>query len=376
MAANRAHVSSGPELGDGLDAAVRVFRTAAWAWLATVSALSFSSVERPVAVGAGVVAAGAVTAAWWLPLPLSALPTRSWRQRLVPAELVVGAFLVGADGWVYDDQRPHSFGSVWPVAGVLAVAVRAGHRRAVLAGLGLGAARGVGELLVDGGEWSASRALAVTSTGVLFALAGWAAAWAAHRVEVADRLLARSEARAEVAAELHDGVLQTLAVIQRRSTDDELVRLARSQEAALRRYLSGPEETDAGQVPVEHVLRAASAEAAERFGLRVEVAAVPPLPAVGSETAGAVRGAVGEALANVAKHAGTERAVVFAEASDGRLLVSVQDHGDGFDTVGVHERGIASSVRRRIEGLGGTVDVRSRPGTGTTLSLDLPLEAR
>lgn len=363
-------------LDDGLDAAVRVFRTAAWAWLAVVSVLSFASIERPVAVVVGVLAAGAVSAAWWWPRPWSALPSPALRRRLVGVELAVGALLVAGDDWVLDEQRPQSFGGVWPLAGVLAVAVRAGARPAALAGLGLGAARGVGEVLADRGEWSASRVLAIASTGVLFALAGWAAAWASQRLRTAERIVARTEARAEVAAELHDGVLQTLAVIQRRSGDADLVGMARSQEAALRRYLAGPEVTDTGEVAVDALLRATVAEACDRFGLRVEIAAVAPLPALGADAAAAIRGAIGEGLANVAKHAGTDRAVVFAEADGGRLVISVQDRGAGFVPDRVDERGLATSVRRRVEAVGGHVDVATRPGAGTTVTLELPLEAR
>lgn len=361
-------------LDSGLDAAVRAFRTAAWAWLTVVTLLSFASVERPVAAAIGVVAAGLVTAAWWL--PSSPVRTVEVRRRLVGAELLVGAGLVAADGWVYDDGRAQSFGGAWPLAGVLAVAVRSGRRAGVSAGLVLGAARALGEVTFVRGEWSATRALAVASTGVLFGLAGWAAGWAAGRIRIAERLAARSAARAEVAAELHDGVLQTLAVVQRRSDDPDLVRLARSQEAELRRYLAGPDETPAGDVPVEVLLRAAAADAISRFGLRVEVAAVPPLPAVSASRAATLRGVVGECLANVAKHAGTDRAVVFAEA-DGRCLhVSVTDEGAGFDPGTVHERGIVDSVRRRVEGLGGTTTIDARPSAGTTVTVEIPLEQR
>lgn len=364
---------SGP-LDSGLDAAVRAFRTAAWAWLTVVTVLSYASIERPVAAAIGVLAAGVVTAVSWLP----SSPTRSGevRRRLVAAELLVGAGLVAADGWVYDDGRAQSFGGVWPLAGVLAVAVRSGRRAGVSAGLVLGLARAVGEVVVVRGAWSATRVLAVASTGVLFGLAGWAAGWAAGRIRIAERLAARSAARAEVAAELHDGVLQTLAVVQRRSDDVDLVRLARSQEAELRRYLAGPDETPSGDVPVEVLLRAAAADAIARFGLRVEVAAVPPLPSLPAERAAALRGAVGESLANVAKHAGTERAVVFAEADGDCLHVSVSDEGTGFDPGSTAERGIADSIRRRVAAIGGTTGIESRPGSGTTVTVEVPLEER
>ncbi|HSP03874.1 MAG TPA: ATP-binding protein [Acidimicrobiales bacterium] len=373
-AAPTTEIGEAGALDSGLDAAVRAFRTAAWAWLTVVTVLSFASIERPVAAAVGVLAAGVVTVVWWL--PSSPGRTDEVRQRLVAAELLVGAGLVAADGWVYDDGRAQSFGGVWPLAGVLAVAVRSGRRAGVSAGLVLGAARAVGEVVVVRGEWSATQALAVASTGVLFGLAGWAAGWAAGRIRIAERVAVRSAARAEVAAELHDGVLQTLAVVQRRSDDPDLVRLARSQEAELRRFLAGPDETPGGDVPVEVLLRAAAADAIARFGLRVEVAAVPPLPAVPATHGAALRGVVGECLANVAKHAGTDRAVVFAEADDRCLHVSVTDEGAGFDPAAVHERGIADSVRRRGEGLGGTTAIDARPGAGTTITVEIPLEER
>lgn len=365
---------SGPAdvMDSGLDAAVRVFRTAAWAWLAVVTVLSSTSFDRPAAAAVGVTAAGAVTAAWWW--PTLAGQRAVVRRRVLAAEVLVGASLVAADAWVYDDGRAQSFGGVWPLAGVLAVAVRSGRRAGVAAGLLLGVARALGEAVFVRGGWSATRVLAVASTGVLFGLAGWAAGWAAGRIRLADRLAARSAARAEVAAELHDGVLQTLAVVQRRSDDPELVRLARSQEAELRRYLAGPAETSTGAVPVEAMLRAAAADATASSTRRPNRAVVPPLPDLRPDRAGAVRGCVAEALANVAKHAGTDRAVVFAEADAGRLVVSVSDEGVGFDPEHVTERGIAGSIRRRVDELGGSTSITARPGTGATASIDIPVE--
>lgn len=360
------------QIDTGLHAGVRTFRTAAWGWMAIVTVLSVASVEKPVAAAAGVLAAGCVTAAWQL-----AIARGPERQRpLLLAELAVGALVVAADGWVFTDGRAQSFGSVWPLAGVLAAAVQLGSRAGIGAGVLLGLAKAVGEVVVVGGEWSATRALAVASTGVVFALAGWAAGWASERIRSAELAAARVEARGEVAAELHDGVLQTLAVIQRRSDDGELVRLARSQEAELRRYLAGPEETASGATDTSVLLRSVAADATTRFGLRVEVAAVPPLPVLTAGAASALRGAVGESLANVAKHAGIDRAVVFAEADGDAVRVSVTDEGCGFDPTTSDRRGLEHSIRRRAERVGGSIDVESRPGRGTTITVHIPSEHR
>ncbi len=352
----------------GLDAAVRTFRTAAAVWLVAVTTLSYASIDRLAGAVIGVAAAVAITAAWWR------RPVGRSSARLVAAELVVGAGLVAADGWVFDDGRAQSFGGVWPLAGVLAVATQGGTRAGVASGAVLGGARLLGELVFVGGAWSATRVLAVASTGVLFALAGWAAGWAGDRIRQAESEAARVEARAEVAAELHDGVLQTLAVVQRRSGDADLVQLARSQEAELRRYLAGPAVDDTGSVSVEVLLRELAADATGRFALRVQVAAVPPLPDLAGDRAAALRGALSECLANAAKHAGVDRAVLFAEADGTHLVVSVTDDGVGFDPDTTVERGLDGSVRRRAEALGGTCTVESGAGRGTTVSLRIPTE--
>jgi signal transduction histidine kinase len=356
------------QIDSGLHAAVRAFRAAAWVWMLVVTVLSFASIDRPLGAAAGVVAAGAVTAAWQTAGPRPA----EVRRRLLAAEVLLGCAVVAADGWVFDDGRAHSYGSIWPLAGVLASAVHLGGRVGLGVGVLLGVARAAGEVLVVGGSWSATRALAVASTAVLFAMAGWAAGWASDRIRSAERLAARIEAREEVAAELHDGVLQTLAVIQRRSGDQDLVRLARSQEAELRRYLAGPEETASGASDALVLLRALAADATTRFGLRVEVAAVPPLPELGGEVSAALRGAIGESLANVAKHAGVDRAVIFAESDAEGLHVSVTDHGCGFDPDRTARRGLDHSVRERVERAGGTTAVTSGPEMGTTVTVHLP----
>src|SRR5688572_13507321 len=110
------------QIDSGLHAAVRTFRAAAWLWMLVVTVLSAASIDRPIAAAGGVVAAGAVTVAW----QAADRRPRGMRHRLLTAEVLVGCAVVAADGWVFDDDRAHSYGSIWPLAGVLASSVHLG----------------------------------------------------------------------------------------------------------------------------------------------------------------------------------------------------------------------------------------------------------
>jgi signal transduction histidine kinase len=212
----------------------------------------------------------------------------------------------------------------------------------------------------------------------------------------------RSEERAEIAAHLHDSVLQTLALIQRHteSGDDgssavrEVRRLARRQERELREWLYGEREHPAG--PEEAVddpattrsfaaaLRAAAGEVEDAFA--VTVAPVVVGDAAHDPRTTALVAAAREAMVNAAKHAGVDEISVYAEVEDpegsgdpaaGTLAVFVRDRGCGFDpdTVPPDRHGLADSVRARVERQGGTVRVRTAPGEGTEVALTLPRAA-
>jgi len=346
-----------------------VLRWGTWAWATLATTLADERLARP-----------------WLAVALLGgalvVNVAATLERRLPAaaELAVGFALLAGEGWVFEPG--HAFGGYqglaggWPIVGIIVAGITLGPWPAAIGGALVGTARIVGVEANGVDSFDATRVASLAATVAFYALYGAAAGWVGRFLRTAEREVGAARAREEVARTLHDGVLQTLAVIQRRSGDDELVRLARSQEAALRRYLADPLDHDAGARPAEGVLRAAAADAIARFGLRVEVAAVPPLPVLDAQVAAAVQGAVGEGLANVAKHAGTDRAVVFAEAEADRLVVSVQDDGAGFDPAGATERGLDASIRRRLASVGGAADVRSRPGGGTTVTLEIPLERR
>ncbi|MGS0686231.1 PspC domain-containing protein [Nakamurella sp. GG22] len=183
--------------------------------------------------------------------------------------------------------------------------------------------------------------------------------------------------RAEIAAHLHDSVLQTLALIQRQAGNArEVQRLARSQERQLRTWLYGPAGyAAAGESsrPASISLAASLAEVAGEIEDTYAVAVTPVI--VGDATMdqhlAALVAAAREAMVNAAKHAGVEEISVYAEVEDGVASVFVRDRGVGFDQkdVATDRRGLAESIRGRMERHGGKATVRSTLGEGTEVEL-------
>jgi signal transduction histidine kinase len=184
----------------------------------------------------------------------------------------------------------------------------------------------------------------------------------------------RAEERAEVATHLHDSVLQTLTLIQKRTGDPAAVaRLARHAERELRGWLYGP-DADA-PADLAGALRAAAAEVEDRFGVSVELVTVGTCPL--DERTRGVAAAAGEALVNAAKHAGVAKVSLYAEVTGGRLLVAVRDRGRGFDpaTTGRDRHGLTESIVGRMRRLGGTATIHAAPGSGTEVELCLQVES-
>ena len=181
----------------------------------------------------------------------------------------------------------------------------------------------------------------------------------------------RSEERAALAAQVHDSVLQTLALIQRSSSDPrQVARLARAQERELRALLYGREEDRSGRLA--STITDVAAEVEDQFGVTVETVVVGD--AALDDGVVATVHAAREALVNAAKHAGVETLSLYAEVEAGRLVVYVRDRGAGFDVdaVASDRHGIDGSIKARMERHGGTAEVRSQPGHGTEVELRLP----
>ncbi|MER6736993.1 ATP-binding protein [Streptomyces puniciscabiei] len=187
----------------------------------------------------------------------------------------------------------------------------------------------------------------------------------------------RAQERAEVAAHVHDSVLHTLTLIQRNADNaGEVRRLARAQERDLRTWLYKPEGTgkDEADEPdtVAEAVRRSAAEVEDKHGVPIEVVIVGDCPL--DERTGAQMQAAREAMVNAAKYGGEGGAVqVYAEVEGRTVFVSVRDRGPGFDldSIPADRMGVRESIIGRMERNGGTARLRSVPGGGTEVELEM-----
>ena len=215
-------------------------------------------------------------------------------------------------------------------------------------------------------------AIVLTGMGVFVAFGPWVRKLLSDLASERNER-ARQEERAEVAAHLHDSVLQTLALIQRSDDPSRMAILARHQESELRDWLFGTAPLD-GVDLMSTALKSAAARVEEDHQIPIEVVTVGDHPI--DATTKALVGAASEAMVNAAKHSGADRVSLFFESDDEQMAVYVTDQGKGFDpsTVGDDRKGLTQSVRARVENAGGKVKIDSEPGEGTEVVLTMPVD--
>ena len=346
-------------------------RWASWGWLAAVALANLGRVHHSWLAVLAVALTGAVTLATTAVLKD---PAAALRPGIVSAEAATAIAVVAADGWVEQGRLTgQTLAGSWPIPSILVAALAGGLLWGIGTAVLLAAARA---LAVSVSGWTPGQggraALAVVSTGVEWIAFGAVAAVVVHLLRQTRRALAEAEVREQIARDLHDGVLQTLTLIERRSPSPEIAQLARDQERDLRSYLFGDYRRPgtlaaalrAGAArleqswPATQVTVTVTADVADRGGVPVEAAA----------------GAVTEALTNAAKHGAAAHIVVFADVDEpgGGLFVTVKDDGCGFDPAAVTEgAGMSRSIRDRIERLGGRVEFVSAPGDGAEVRIRL-----
>lgn len=182
----------------------------------------------------------------------------------------------------------------------------------------------------------------------------------------------RATERAEVAAHLHDSVLQTLALIQRSDDPRRTVTLARAQERELRAWLYG-RQSDAVGTPLSVAMEALVGTIESNHDVLVEFVTVGDAEL--TPNLDALVAATGEALTNAAKHAGVRDISLYVEIDDGTVEVFVSDQGKGFDldAVPADRRGVAESIIGRMHRHGGRATITSEPGEGTEVHLSMEM---
>ncbi len=187
---------------------------------------------------------------------------------------------------------------------------------------------------------------------------------------------ARAEERADMAARVHDSVLQTLALIQRHADDpQQVIQFARAQERELRSWLFDgrpPGSLGDETTTLAGGIRLIQSEVEAQHRVSVETVIVGDCALDNGLIA--LLGAAREATVNAAKWSGAAAVSVFCEVEPAGVTLFVRDRGRGFDpaTVPADRKGLAGSIRGRVTRHGGTAAIRSVPGEGTEIGLTMP----
>jgi signal transduction histidine kinase len=218
--------------------------------------------------------------------------------------------------------------------------------------------------------------LVLVTAGIVVLLGPW---WLriARDLVLERQARARAEERADISARVHDSVLQTLALIQRRAEDpQQVVQLARAQERELRSWLfEGRTLGDGDATTVAEGIRQIQRDVEARHGVPVEVVTVGDCPL--DDDLNALLAAAREGTVNAAKWSGASVISLYAEVEPERVEVAVRDRGKGFDPHAVpgDRKGLAESIHGRMSRHGGSVTVHSAVGEGTKVTLTMPRTA-
>lgn len=374
------------------------FRWVALAWMTALALSASGGLSNDALAWASIGVAGAWTA--WLTSAGS-----RWTWNVLAFDLALCCWLGVASGLVFPDGevvvRP-LFAAAYPASAALLWGIVLGVAGGLAAGVAISAAV-LGSRLVNGiglDELTSRHWQALGGNFVQYIGSGAVVGFVSRLLErtagevqrATDELVrereraARLAERESLARQIHDSVLQSLALVHKRGQElaasgasgaheaAQLADIAGQQEATLRNLiLREPQEGPAGQRSLREAIETTSVGVS---GVPVSVSAVGPIW-IARRHADEIAAAVREALANVAEHAHATRATVFADEEDGEIVVTVRDDGVGFTydeslLRADGKAGMLKSMKGRIEDLGGTMAVTAAPGGGTEVELRAP----
>ncbi|GAB1694256.1 DUF5931 domain-containing protein [Krasilnikovia sp. M28-CT-15] len=360
--------------------AIAVYRIAALVYVAVLIVRNVSHYDERWAVLAWPVLA--VTAGWTVFTTYAYADPARRRAPLLVADLLITMSVMASSVWIVgrfglEHGRP-TLAVAWHVAPVICWAVAWGRRGGVTAALIMGATDLVVRAHYDQAAFTGTvlMLMAAFAVGSLVRLA----VVAQERLQRAIELEAATRERERLARDIHDSVLQVLALVKRRGAGldgeaGELARLAGEQEAALRALVTtpgSPAVDDHAEIDLMTLL-------GPYASATVSVAAPADAVRLPGHTAREVAAAVAAALDNVSRHCAPGTKVwILVEDEPGEVLVSVRDEGPGIapdrlaEAAAQGRLGVAQSIRGRIADLDGTVSIIAAPGQGTEVELAVP----
>ncbi len=298
-------------------------------------------------------------------------PDRLISPRFAVVECALALSLSTIDGWVFDPghvfETSQSLATQYPLIAMATAGLAFGPWIAAAIGSLIGPAEWWAAELNEFADWSLRHTFSIIASSLFFAAAGALFGWLGRLLRRVEGQIADQRARDDVALVLHDTVLQTLALVEKRTdtTDPELALAARRADRELRQFLFGAAALPADDL--EGRVRHAVERAARNHDVSVIVNVVDLGCSARVPAQEALAGAVGEAVTNAIKHADAGSIVVFVETDDdGDVFASVRDDGCGFDPASSSDgQGLEGSIRGRMSTVGGRSEIVSTPGGGT-----------
>ncbi len=353
--------------------AIVVGRWLAWTWMVGIVVFTRDDLVRsPVLAWLAVAATLSLTATSTALIRRS--PERLIHLPFVGTEILFAIGLNVVDGFVF--ERGHVFGNTqsiatqWPLIAAATVGVAFGPIVAAIVGTTIGPAEFGGALANEHPRFTTGQIVSLVATSIFYAALGAVFGWQARLLKRAEAEIADRRARDEVGRVMHDTVLQTLALVERRAaaTDPELAAAARDADMELRAYLFGSRVIERADLDAR--VRSVVERTRKGHATPVTVSVIDDGCRLDAHEQDLVARAIGEAVANALEHADASRVVVFVETDDrGQVFASVADDGRGFDTTAPREgHGIDESILARIESIGGRVSIEAGP-SGTEVCI-------
>ncbi|MCB0967306.1 MAG: hypothetical protein KDB37_10765 [Ilumatobacter sp.] len=353
--------------------ALVIARWLALAWMIGIVVFDHGELRHPAVAWIAVAVTFALTAtSTWL---VRTRPARLVSTGFVAAEVALALGLSMIDGYVFEPG--HVFGTTqsiatqWPLLAMASAGVAFGPIVAALLGLLVGPAEWIGAILNGFDVFVPRQIVSFAATSLFFAAVGYVVGRLARQLRRVEGEIADRRARDEVGRVLHDTVLQTLALVARRTatSDPDLAEAARRSDRDLRAYLFGSGSRSGDDL--ETRVRGEVERVRAGSTTPVTVSVLDDGCRLDPRSQDLVARAIGEAVANALEHAAASRVVVYVETdADGQVFASVDDDGVGFDVSAARStHGIDRSIVSRIEELGGRVEIMSTPDAGTEICL-------